>query len=226
MPAQGLGLESYADPDTVRRRSATWAGLSRACRHHGYELVPMQGELCAWRDDVERVTGALAPRMRWRIAVGPQVRRVGRAADAGRRERHGTGRRGEGRARLPTSAALAPSSYAYYDAFVAKTRISISLEQDQAERIRQHAERASMDVSAYLVHAATRQMAESDAIEEQFAEVDALIARAERAADGLPAEPTPEPAAELTEQERREVEEALGLVHGRDRQGHRQGHAA
>ncbi|WP_048910315.1 plasmid mobilization protein [Streptomyces sp. NRRL WC-3744] len=105
---------------------------------------------------------------------------------------------------------------------MAKTRISISLEQDQAERIRQHADRAGMDVSAYLVHAATRQMAESDAIEEQFAEVDALIARAEQAADGLPAEPTPE----LTEQERREVEEALGLVHGRDRQGRRPGHAA
>ncbi len=128
-----------------------------------------------------------------------------------------------GRARSPTSAAaLALSSYAYYDASVAKTRISISLEQDQAERIRQHADRAGMDVSAYLVHAATRQMAESDAIEEQFAEVDALIARAEQAADGLPAEPTPE----LTEQERREVEEALGLVHGRDRQGRRPGHAA
>ncbi|MFF0088969.1 ribbon-helix-helix protein, CopG family [Streptomyces canus] len=105
---------------------------------------------------------------------------------------------------------------------MAKTRISISLEQDQAERIRQHAERSGMDVSAYLVHAATRQMAESDAIEEQFAEVDALIARAERAADGLP----PEPAPELTEQERREVEEALALVHGRDRQGRRPGHAA
>ena len=126
----------------------------------------------------------------------------------------------------PTRPALAPPSYAYYDAFVAKTRISISLDQDQAERIRQHAERAGMDVSAYLVHAATRQMAESDAIEEQFAEVDALIARAERAADGLPAEPAREPAAELTEQERLEVEEALGLVRGPDRQGRRPRHAA
>lgn len=128
----------------------------------------------------------------------------------------------------PVSHILRPplSSYAYYDVVVAKTRISISLEQDQAERIRQHAERAGMDVSAYLVHAATRQMAESDAIEAQFAEVDALIDRAERAAAGLPAEPTSEPAAELTEQERREVEEALGLVHGRDRQGRRPDHAA
>ncbi|MDT0611944.1 hypothetical protein [Streptomyces lancefieldiae] len=109
---------------------------------------------------------------------------------------------------------------------MAKTRISISLERDQAERIRQHAERVGMDVSAYLVHAATRQMAESDAIEEQFAEVDTLIARAERAADGLPSEPAQEPVAELTEQERREVEEALGLAHGRDRHGRHPGRAA
>ncbi|WP_406727775.1 hypothetical protein WJ438_28620 [Streptomyces sp. GD-15H] len=108
---------------------------------------------------------------------------------------------------------------------MAKTRISISLERAQAERVRQHAERVGMDVSAYLVHAATRQMAESEAMEEQFAEVDALIARAERAAGELPAEPAPGPAAELTEQERREVEEALGLAHGRDRHGCRPGHA-
>ncbi|MEU2598922.1 plasmid mobilization protein [Streptomyces hirsutus] len=104
---------------------------------------------------------------------------------------------------------------------MAKTRIHMGLERDQAERIRQHAERAGMDVSAYLVHAATRQMAESDAMEEQFAEVDALIARAERAADGLPAEPAPE----LTEQERREVEEALEFAHGRDRHSRPPGHA-
>ncbi|WCH91225.1 ribbon-helix-helix protein, CopG family [Streptomyces moderatus] len=104
---------------------------------------------------------------------------------------------------------------------MAKTRISISLERDQAERIRQHAERAGVDVSAYLVHAATRQMAESDAIEEQFVEVDTFIARVEQAAGVLPTEP----AEELTEQERREVEEALGLVQGRDRQIRRPGHA-
>jgi hypothetical protein len=62
--AQALWLESYADPDTARRWSATWAGLSRACHYHGYELAPTQGELCAWRDDVEQVIKALAPRMR------------------------------------------------------------------------------------------------------------------------------------------------------------------
>ncbi|WP_331452409.1 plasmid mobilization protein [Streptomyces sp. SS162] len=107
-----------------------------------------------------------------------------------------------------------------------RARITISLEQEQADRIRRHAERAGMDVSAYLVHAATRQMAESDAIEEQFAEVDALITRAERAAEELSAEPGREAVAELTEQERREVEEALGLVQGRDRRSRRPGRAA
>lgn len=56
---QALCLESYADPATARRWSATRAGLSRACHYHGYELAPTQGELCAWRDDVERVIGAL-----------------------------------------------------------------------------------------------------------------------------------------------------------------------
>ncbi|MFH9731051.1 hypothetical protein [Streptomyces sp. NPDC017260] len=104
-----------------------------------------------------------------------------------------------------------------------KTRISIDLERDQAERIREHAELASMDVSAYLVHAAMCQMAETEAVVKQFAEVDAFIARAERAADGLPAVPTQESGAELTEQERREVEEALGLAHGLDRHGCRPG---
>ncbi|MEU0057338.1 hypothetical protein [Streptomyces sp. NPDC006334] len=64
-------------------------------------------------------------------------------------------------------------------------------------------------------------MAECDATEEQFAEVDALTARAEWTTDGLPAEPAPE----LTKQERRDVEEALALIHGRDRQGRRPGHA-
>lgn len=82
-----------------------------------------------------------------------------------------------------------------------------------------------MDVSAYLVHAATRQMAETEAIEEQFAGVDALIAAAEAEAGAV----APESAAtvgELTEQERREAESALGLVYGADRPSVRSGEAA
>ncbi|WP_406439247.1 hypothetical protein OHB00_29850 [Streptomyces sp. NBC_00631] len=108
---------------------------------------------------------------------------------------------------------------------MAKTRISISLDQDQAERIRQHAVRAGMDISAYLVHAATRQMTETEAIEEQFSGVDALIARAEAEAEGLPAE-AHEATQELSEQERRDVEAALNLVYGEDRKAARPGQVA
>ncbi len=108
---------------------------------------------------------------------------------------------------------------------MAKTRISISLDQDHAERIRAHAERAGMDVSAYLVNAATRQMAEAEAVEAQFAHVDGMIAAAEAAAADLP--PLPEVADDdLTEQERREVREAMELVYGPEGSAARPGRAA
>ncbi|MFC7219031.1 hypothetical protein ACFQLX_12775 [Streptomyces polyrhachis] len=96
---------------------------------------------------------------------------------------------------------------------MAKTRISISLDRDHAERIRAHAERAGMDVSAYLVNAATRQMAEVEAAEAQFARIDAVIAAAEAEAASLPALPDA-PENDLTEEERREVRKALELVYG------------
>ncbi|MFJ7202453.1 hypothetical protein ACIQWR_02775 [Streptomyces sp. NPDC098789] len=108
---------------------------------------------------------------------------------------------------------------------MAKTRITISLDEDQADRIRLHAERAGLDVSAYLVHAATRQMAETEAIEDQFASVDGTIAAAEAAAAGIPPEAAA-PRDALTEQERREIESALDLVYGPDRSGARSGEAA
>ncbi|MEU3602771.1 hypothetical protein ABZ714_29300 [Streptomyces sp. NPDC006798] len=108
---------------------------------------------------------------------------------------------------------------------MAKTRISISLDSAHAERIRAHAERAGMDVSAYLVNAATRQMAEVEAAEAQFARVDAMIAAAESEAAAL--SPSTEVAdADLTEQERREVREALELVYGPTTPATRTGDAA
>ena len=72
-----------------------------------------------------------------------------------------------------------------------------------------------MDVCAYVVHAATRQMAETDAIEEQFSGLDALITKAEAEAEALPPEPDVT-ARELTELERRDVEAALNLVYGEE----------
>ncbi|MFD9293228.1 hypothetical protein ACFWBV_34240 [Streptomyces sp. NPDC060030] len=106
-----------------------------------------------------------------------------------------------------------------------KTRISISLDSEHAERIRTHAERAGMDVSAYLVNAATRQMAEVEAAEAQFARLDEVIAAAQAEAAGLP--PLPEVADDdLTEQERQEVQEAMGLIHGAEGPATRSGNAA
>ncbi|SFC01527.1 plasmid mobilization protein [Streptomyces aidingensis] len=108
---------------------------------------------------------------------------------------------------------------------MARTRISISLDEDQARRIREHAERAGMDVSAYLVNAAIRQIAETAAAEAQFARVDHIIAEAEAAAADLP--PLPEVTDDdLTEEERRRVQSAVDLVLGRGHDTGRGGAAA
>ncbi|MUL42281.1 ribbon-helix-helix protein, CopG family [Streptomonospora sp. PA3] len=98
---------------------------------------------------------------------------------------------------------------------MSKVRISISLDPEQAERIRAHAERAGMDVSAYFVNAATRQMAETEAIEDKFREIDALIDSVEAEGRELkqPSDDGADSAA-LTEDERRRVETAVGLVLG------------
>ncbi|AUG79667.1 hypothetical protein CFP65_4952 [Kitasatospora sp. MMS16-BH015] len=107
---------------------------------------------------------------------------------------------------------------------MAKTRISITLDADHADHIRAHAERAGMDVSAYFANAATRQMAEVEAAEAQFARIDAMIAAAEAEAVSFPAsaESADE---ELTEEERREVDEAMGLVYGKNGAAGRTGSA-
>jgi hypothetical protein len=108
---------------------------------------------------------------------------------------------------------------------MAKTRISISLDPAHAARIREHAERAGMDLSAYLVNAATQQMAQADEIEAQFTQVDAMIAQAEVEAATL--DPGSEIVAEdLTEEERQDVEAALDLVYGTDRPAVHPGDAA
>ncbi len=70
-----------------------------------------------------------------------------------------------------------------------------------------------MDVSSYLVNAATRQMAETEAAEAEFAGIDALIADAEARAAHYGPVGAPEPDS-LAEDERREVDEAMRLVYG------------
>ena len=82
-----------------------------------------------------------------------------------------------------------------------------------------------MDVSTYLVNAATRQMAEAEAIEAQFARIDEVIAEAHAEAASMPALPEVYDR-DLTEDERREVQEAMDLVYGTDRPATGQGEAA
>lgn len=96
---------------------------------------------------------------------------------------------------------------------MAKVRISISLDPDEAERVRSHAEHAGMDVSSYLVNAAIRQMAETEAADAEFAGVDALIVEAEGRAEHYgPVDEAGDDS--LSEDERREVDEAMSLVYG------------
>jgi hypothetical protein len=44
------------DEELAERVSYTWAGLSRACHQHLYELPPTSSELLAWIATVEQLT--------------------------------------------------------------------------------------------------------------------------------------------------------------------------
>ena len=77
---------------------------------------------------------------------------------------------------------------------MAKTRISISLAPDQAERIRLAAEEGGQDVSAFVVAAALTEAVRRERIASSFADIDAAIAAAEAEAEALdwpPASGTP-----------------------------------
>jgi len=106
---------------------------------------------------------------------------------------------------------------------MAKTRLSISLDEEQAERIRTYAERAGMDISSYLVSAAVHQMSLLDQAEAQFAHIDALTALA-----AIEPETTfPIENADLSAQEQAEVQAARELLLGMQEPEHSDhGHAA
>jgi hypothetical protein len=55
--AQLLCLPFYLpdDEELAERVSYTWAGLSRACHQHPYELPPTSSELLAWIATVEQL---------------------------------------------------------------------------------------------------------------------------------------------------------------------------
>jgi uncharacterized protein (DUF1778 family) len=68
---------------------------------------------------------------------------------------------------------------------MAKTRISISLDLDQAERIRLAAQEGGQDVSAFVVAAALTEAVRRERIASSFADIDAAIAAAEAEAESL-----------------------------------------
>ena len=62
--AQLLCLPAYlhSDDGLAERVSYAWAGLSRACHQHAYELPPTAAEITAWADTVDQLVNASSPR--------------------------------------------------------------------------------------------------------------------------------------------------------------------
>jgi uncharacterized protein (DUF1778 family) len=69
---------------------------------------------------------------------------------------------------------------------VARIRISISLDPEDAETIKAVAAESGLDVSAFLVMAGRREAARLARISEVFSEIDAAIDRADAEAEQLP----------------------------------------
>jgi uncharacterized protein (DUF1778 family) len=102
-----------------------------------------------------------------------------------------------------------------------KTRMSISLDPEDAERIREAARGAGVDVSSYVVRAArdavNRDKWASRKTNPVFAELDAEIAEAERLADELPWPPTVD--RELSPAERAAIKAQWDVFFGRSQHG-------
>jgi hypothetical protein len=60
-----------ASGDLGARTHYAWAGLSRACHQHPYELPPSMTELAAWIDVVEQLAGAVEGAVAGRDRMGP-----------------------------------------------------------------------------------------------------------------------------------------------------------
>ena len=60
--AQLICLRRYlGDADLAARAAHTWSELSRACRHHPYELAPTAAELRVWFGAVDELLRKVAP---------------------------------------------------------------------------------------------------------------------------------------------------------------------
>jgi len=58
-----ISLPSRVGADVAYDVSQLWHALSRAIRHHGYELTPTVAELNGWHADTAAVAEALLPSM-------------------------------------------------------------------------------------------------------------------------------------------------------------------
>ncbi|MGI5501586.1 hypothetical protein [Lentzea sp. CA-135723] len=58
-----IALPSHVDTDVAQDASQLWHALSRAIRHHGYELTPTVEELAGWHADTAAVAAALRPNL-------------------------------------------------------------------------------------------------------------------------------------------------------------------
>ncbi|MEV6712424.1 hypothetical protein AB0M48_10310 [Lentzea sp. NPDC051208] len=56
-----ISLPSHVDADVAHDASQLWHALSRAIRHHGYELTPTVAELTGWHSDTASVAASLRP---------------------------------------------------------------------------------------------------------------------------------------------------------------------
>ncbi|MCX2954364.1 hypothetical protein [Lentzea sp. NEAU-D7] len=56
-----ISLPSHVDADAAHDASQLWHALSRAIRHHGYELTPTVEELTGWHADTASVVASLEP---------------------------------------------------------------------------------------------------------------------------------------------------------------------
>ena len=56
-----ISLPSHVDADVAHDASQLWHALSRAIRHHGYELTPTVAELKGWHSDTASVAASLGP---------------------------------------------------------------------------------------------------------------------------------------------------------------------
>jgi uncharacterized protein (DUF1778 family) len=94
---------------------------------------------------------------------------------------------------------------------VATKRFSISTSPEIHTLIKNHADAAGLDVSAYVIAAALERIAEDEQVRQTFFEIDAEIA----AAEAVPASPRPNAAssdAHLSADEERELQALRSLI--------------